>query len=212
MKSWKKAAIILLIFNLTRLYAYDYNWPVDYLIKEQTQETANSVVETFINENPGFQFYVRDYAAENKSYKLDLEIADWPSVSSQVNESLEKAGLEKIVSEKVLRGTIYLEDADAFVYFQIIPITSPDRIFLRLSAYGLGTDIKQGVITKKEDGKTFGFNDVEPVKKELPVKESFEKNFMSKLPLEWEYQEPARLDKAISKILSFFRKRKNFPD
>lgn len=206
------AVITFIFFNSVRSYAYDYNWPVDYLIKDKSQEATNNIVESFIQENPEFQFYKRDYHAENESYKMELGICDWPSVSPQVNEALEENGCEKIVPEKVLGGCVYLEDIDSYVYFRILPIKSPDRIILRLTAYANGTDVKHGVRTKKEDGRTYPFNDVEPVKKEFPVKESFEKKFLSKLSLEWEYQDPVFLDKSISKIMSFFRKRKNFID
>ncbi|MBQ9537841.1 MAG: hypothetical protein IJU95_01105 [Treponema sp.] len=65
---------------------------------------------------------------------------------------------------------------------------------------------------EKKWGKNFAFNDVEPTKKEILIKESFERNFLGKLDLEWEYVQPAALDRYLSKLMSLFRRRKDFVD
>ena len=211
----KSKTIILLFFIFTsKLFAYDYPWEVEYEIKEPSIEEINKTVTKFIIENSEYQVYVFDRLinGEYTSAKNELEIHD----------SLYKLNLKKtewIPFGKVLCGSIYLEDVGFTVYFYIPHVSGINKNFIRLVSYATyGNNII------KHDGKTiikkgtkhtkhYFFNDVESTKLEIPIKKSFEKNFLSKLPLEWEYQEPAALDKFLSKLLTtLYRPRKNFID
>ena len=206
--SMKKIIALFFLINTFKLYAYDYRWPVDYEIKYESLKTINKTVSDFIHEHPEFQVYALDWdtyfrnvpdgphiGIENEYYKLELDME------------------EVVPFGKTLCGNVYLEDVKAIVHFYIPHVLRENgQNLIRLVSYNMSLEKSEGQVIRKEGGKYTLFNDVEPTKKEIPIKESFERNFLSKLKLEWEYVEPADLDKWLSKFLTFFRKRKNFPD
>lgn len=193
----RKIFFILFLLLTSNLSAYDYSWHVEYEIKRDSLERINKIVSDFIYDHPEFQVYKVDYTTyevgtKTDDYKLLLGTDEW------------------IPFGQVLEAKIYLDDVDAVINFYVPYVAGYNLI--RLVSYC--TDLKQvgDDPQRKKWGKYTSFNDVEPTKKEIPIKESFEKNFLSKLDLEWEYVKPAALDRGLSKFLSLFRKRKNFPD
>lgn len=84
--------------------------------------------------------------------------------------------------------------------------------YIRLFSYCTDLEFVEEKTQRKRWGKYTAFNDVEPTRQEIPIKKSFEKNFLSKLDLEWKYEKPFLLDRGLSKFISLFRKRKAFSD
>lgn len=183
------------------MFAYDYPWPVDYRFKINSQDEVNSVIEKFIYDNPEFQVYKIDL--ENYSADDELKDEDLQLCLSYVNR--EPFGI-------VLRGNVFLNDVNSDVGFSILPIkqSQEKEIIIRLNGYSKKLDIitlgEKTVVKKWQEN--FSFNDVEPTQQEIPIKESFEKNFLERLPIECEYVDPGNLDRIISKILTVFRKNK----
>ncbi len=192
-----------MIFLLCSFYvfSYDYPWAVEYEIKKDSLEEINQIIQNYINIKPEFHVYDLDLDQKSISvndsndvyYKLNLEKREWKPFG------------------QVLCGSIFLRDVDAIIGFYVPYVPGLNKYFIRLVSYSENykVDNERIVIIR---GKYKSFNDVEPTKMEGPIKESFEKNFLSKLPLEYEYFEPAALDRNLSKFLSLFRKRKNFVD
>ena len=203
MQIMKKIITLIFLLFFSKLFAYDYAWPVDYRFKINSQDEVNSIIEKFIYDNPEFQVYT----------------VDWDSYleNSETKEDFFEICLkykERIPFGNVLMGNVYLYDVETKVSFYILPVSlSPSgAVYLELSGYTKDLEkIGNKIITKKNPC-WFSFNDVEPTQQEIPIKESFEKNFLSKLPLEYEYVDPGNLDRNISKFLTIFRKRKNFQD
>lgn len=202
----RKIIFILVLLCCSRLYSYDYPWPVEYEIKKDSIYEINNIITKFIHEDSKFQTYDydsgeysrrrlkgSDESIKNELYRINLEKREWEPFG------------------KVLCGSIFLEDVNAVVGFYVPYVSGSQKTYIRLVSYSrkFEKDGKKIVIIR---GISKLFNDVEPTKNEIPIKESFEKNFMSKLPLEWEYVKPAAIDRRLSKLLSFFRKRKNFSD
>lgn len=199
MKKIASLIIVWVVLSFCRLFAYDYPWPVDYKIKNQSLEEINEIVQKFVYENPEFHVYKVDrttyeVGSNNDSYELLLEFNEYKPFG------------------QVLEGTIYLKDVIAVVHFYIPHVPGKKKNYIRLVSYCNDFELVEGNIHRKRWGKYTAFNDVEPTKQEIPIKESFEKNFMSKLDLEWEYEKPFLLDRGLSKFISLFRKRKDFPD
>lgn len=211
MKGIKRIAAILALLCSFSLYSYDYPWPVDYQIKNINLENVNTIIQTYISDNPKIQIYVLNQG----TYELNMRMKEPYHINNEMMNALEENGIktkDMYVFPKGLDASIYLNDVDAAVHFSIVK-NGTGTIYLRLGGYGkhkYEIVSNQRRITK--GGEMFPFNDVEPTKNEIPIKESFEKNFLSKLPLEWEYVKPAAIDRRLSKLLSFFRKRKNFSD
>lgn len=192
-----------MIFLLCSFYVfpYDYPWAVEYEIKKDSLEEINQIIQNYINIKPEFHVYDLDLdqksISENDSndvyYKLNLEKREWKPFG------------------QVLCGSIFLRDVDAIIGFYVPYVPGLNKYFIRLVSYSENykVDNERIVIIR---GKYNSFNDVEPTKKEGPIKESFEKNFLDKLPLKYEYVEPSALDRNLSKFMSLFRKRKNFVD
>lgn len=200
--------LLLLIFVITfqKIYAYDYAWEVEYEIKCDSLEIINNSVMSLLCEKSYFQAFVLDWDAYNRYEPKGHELG--------IKNIYYKLCLEKKEYEpfgKVLQGDIYLQDVNSVVRFYIPYIKGRNRCYIRLVSYCNILERKSNIICGIP-GKYISFNDVEPTKKEIPIKESFEKNFLSKLPLEWEYEKPAAIDRFFSKFLSLFRKRKNFVD
>lgn len=204
--------LLLLIFVITfqKIYAYDYAWEVEYEIKNKTFDEINQTVWEFVYNNPKFHVYI----LEGELYQLRLEMLEPYKLSDYATEWMSKEG---ILTEDIYKypmsvdSYIYLSDVDAAVHFFLIKFATGKTVF-RLDQYWIGYEFIDNRWQAKKDCKGYNFNDVEPTKKEIPIKESFEKNFLSKLPLEWEYEKPAAIDRFFSKFLSLFRKRKNFVD
>lgn len=206
MQDIKKLFFIMLLFCISELYAYDYPWEVEYEIKSDSLEYINRSVQNLINVKTELQVYELDWdmykknepngqelGIKNKYYKLSLERSEY------------------VPYGKVLQGDIYLTDVNTVVHFYIPYVKGRNKYYIRLVSYCQSLE-KNGKKICGMPGKYVSFNDVEPTKIEIPIKKSFEKNFLDILPFEWTYVEPASIDKRISKILSFFRKRKNFSD
>ena len=190
----RNKTIIILILALcsTKVFSYDYPWAVEYKIKEQSLKKTNMILKNYILENKVFQVFEAGHTS-SESDKLLLYEDNY------------------IPFGKVLMGEIYLKDVNAIVHFYIPRIKNNN--YIRLVSYCKDIEMIEGKVYKKKWGKFVSFNDVEPTKLEIPIKKSFEKNFLSKLPLEWEYQKPAALDRFISKVLTtMYRPRKNFID
>ena len=199
MKNIKKLIILLFMLHFGRIYAYDYPWNVEYEIKRDSLEEINEIVQKFVYENPEFHVYevarsTYEVGEKNDLYELLLKIDEY------------------IPFGQVLEGTIYLNDVDSVVHFYIPHISGKNKNYIRLVSYCTDLELVEGKTQRKRWGKYTAFNDVEPTKQEIPIKKSFEKNFLSKLPLEWKYEKPAALDRGLSKFISVFRKRKNFTD
>ncbi|MBR4385004.1 MAG: hypothetical protein IKP51_00610 [Treponema sp.] len=199
MKKIVTLIIVWVVLSFCRLFAYDYPWPVDYNIKNKPLEEINEIVWDFICENPEFHVYKVDrttyeVGSNNDSYELLLEFKEYKPFGH------------------VLQGTIYLKDVVAVVHFCILHISGKEKNYIRLFSYCTDLELVEGNINRKRWGKYTSFNDAEPTKKEIPIKKSFEKNFLSKLDLEWEYEKPFLLDRGLSKLMSLFRKRKDFSD
>lgn len=211
MQGIKKITVILLLLCSYNLYSYDYPWPVEYLIKNESLEDINRTIQTYILNNPKIQIHV----LKQGTYKLNMRMEEPYHIDKEMMNALEENGINTknmYVFPKGLDTSIYLNDVDAAVHFSIVQFET-GKIVLRVSGYGKHKyEIVENQRRIKKGGEMFSFNDVEPTKKEIPIKESFEKNFMSKLPLEWEYVKPTAIDRRLSKLLSFFRKRKNFSD
>ena len=121
--------------------------------------------------------------------------------------------VEYIPFGEVLCGSVYLKEYSTVVSFYIPYVPGRKKNYIRFVSYYKNIKIVEGkaVIDYNAKGKSIPFNDVEPTKEEIPIKESFERNFLAKLPLEYEYQKPAALDRFLSKLLTtLYRPRKNF--
>lgn len=204
----KITALIIgwVMLSFCRLYAYDYPWNVEYEIKRDSLEEINEIVQKFVYENPELHAYDLDWNAydnnypkghelgiKNEYYKLNVEKKDVPPFG------------------QALCITIFLRDVNAVVGFHIVYIPGRKKNYMRLISYSHTYEmVKEKVVIIR--GKHKFFNDVEPTKQEIPIKKSFEENFLSKLDLEWKYEKPAALDRGLSKFISLFRKRKAFPD
>ncbi len=206
MKKIVTLIIVWVVLSFCRLFAYDYPWPVDYKIKNQSLEEINEIVQKFVYENPEFHVYDLDWDAYDKNepqgYKLGIK-------NEYYKLNLEKEEVEPF--GHILCGGIFLEDVNAVVGFYIVYIPGRKKNYIRLISYSKIFELHDGKIVISR-GKHNFFNDVEPTKKEIPIKKSFEKNFLSKLDLEWKYEKPFLLDRALSKLMSLFRKRKDFSD
>ena len=188
----KRILIILFFLCSAKLFSYDYPWPIDYEIKEESLEKVNIILQDYIMK------------------KKDLQVFESGHTTAEVDKLLLYED-NYIPFGKVLMGKIYLKDVNTIVNFYVPRIKKKN--YIRLVSYTKEVEIVKEKIYKKKWGKYISFNDVEPTKAEIPIKESFERNFLSKLPLEWEYQEPAALDKFLSKLLTtLYRPRKNFID
>lgn len=195
----KKIITLIFLLFFPKLFAYDYPWPVDYRFKINSQDEVNFVIEKFIYDNPEFQVYT----------------VDWDSYleNSETKEDFFEICLkykERIPFGNVLMGNVYLDDVETKVSFYILPVSvlPSGAVYLELGGYTKDLEkIGNKIITKKNPC-WFSFNDVEPTQQEIPIKESFERNFLDNLPLEWEYVDPGTLDKTLSKIHSIFRKYK----
>lgn len=190
--------IFVFVFISFELFSYDYAWEVQYEIKEESIEEVNKIIENFIISNSEFHVYRTDkfstYLLGKKTNRYELSLDE-----------------EDTYLGRSLFGHIYLKDVNATVGFNIHRVETNKKIYVYLLSYC--SDLKEtGVPYEKKWSEYISFNDVEPTKKEVPIKESFEKNFLSKLPLEWEYKKTAVLDRGLSKLLSLFRKRKYFTD
>ena len=204
----KKIIALFFLINTFKLYAYDYQWPVDYVVDNDNIDEINKIVQDFIYDNPEFHVYKVDYTVYKNTNTYKLGVRD-------ENYKLLVEKKETAPFGDTLDCKIYLSDVDAVAFFFIPHIPGTGHNLIRLVSYC--NDFKQ--IDENASSKKCkkwvaytGFNDVEPTKKEAPIKESFERNFLSKLPLSVEYIKPAAIDRGLSKFLSFFRKRKNFPD
>ncbi|MBP5697379.1 MAG: hypothetical protein J6X11_12140 [Treponema sp.] len=206
MKKIATLIIVWVVLSFCRLFAYDYPWPVDYNIKNKPLEEINEIVQQFIYENPKFQVYDLDWKAYDNNIPNGSE--------SGIKNEYYKLNLEKrevIPLGMALCGGIFLEDVNAVVGFNIVYIPGRKKNYMQLVSYSKTYEIvKEKIVIIR--GKHNFFNDVEPTKKEIPIKESFEKNFLSKLDLEWKYEKPFLLDRGLSKLMSLFRKRKDFSD
>lgn len=206
MKKITNLIIILFVLSFCRLYAYDYPWQVEYEIKIDSLEEINNIVQDFVYNNPKLHVYDLDWDAYNRNEPQGHELG---IKNEYYKLNLEKKDLEPL--GLALCGCVFLEDVNAVVGFNIVYIPGRKKNYVRLVSYSKTYEIvKEKIVIIR--GKHNFFNDVEPTKQEIPIKESFEKNFMAKLPLEWEYEKPAALDKGLSKFISLFRKRKNFTD
>ena len=206
MQGIKKITVILLLLSSYNLYSYDYPWPVEYEIKKDSIYDINNIITNFVYENNMLQTY--DYDRVEYSRRRLEGANEW------IKSELYKINLGKSEWEpfgKVLCGSVFLEDVNAVVGFYVPYVPGTQKTYIRLVSYSEKYEkVGEKIVIIRGVSKLF--NDVEPTKKEIPIKESFEKNFMSKLPLEWEYKRPAAIDRNLSKILSLFRKRKNFSD
>ncbi len=209
MRVIKICLYVLIIQNISYLYAYDYSWPVEYEFYESSTEKINKAVTDFIIDNPGMQVYIFNKWVNEKYEIKENEF--------KINDELCTLNLEKREWRPfglVLCGSIFLQDVGYSVGFYIPYVSGVKKNYIRFVSYS--SKIKKieerNIINYKNKGTQKAFNDVEPTKQEIPIKESFEKNFLAKLPLEWEYKKPAALDRFFSKLLSLFRKRKNFID
>ncbi|MBQ2206995.1 MAG: hypothetical protein II413_07290 [Treponema sp.] len=210
MRNAKKLIVVLFVLSFCRLYAYDYPWPVDYKIKNKTLEEINKIVWDAVYENPEFHVYVLD----GDGYKLSLKMDEPYKLSDGAKEWMTREGIIKddwYYFPLSVDATVYLYDVNAAVHF-FIPQFTTGKIVIRLDHYSFGYELVEDQIRPKKNCKWFSFNDVEPTKQEIPIKESFEKNFLSKLDLEWKYEKPSCLDRGLSRFLTLFRKRKAFPD
>ena len=206
MKNIKKLIILLFVLHLGRIYAYDYPWNVEYEIKKESLEEINEIVQEYVYANSDFHVYDLDWDAYNKNEPQGHELG--------IKNEYYKLDLEKkdvVPFGQVLCGTIFLGDVNALVGFHIVYIPGRKKNYIRLVSYSKTYEVVDEKIAMIR-GKFNSFNDVEPTKQEIPIKKSFEKNFLSKLPLEWKYEKPAALDRGLSKFISVFRKRKNFID
>lgn len=205
-----KIIILALLLCTSRAFAYDYPWAVEYEIKEDSLEKINTIVQDFVLANPDMQVFGFDewvseqYEPKNNELRVGRELC-----------ILLLAEEEYIPFGQVLCGSIYLKECGCSVSFYIPYVPGKKKNYIRFVSYNDKIEMVEGkaVINFKAKGKSFLFNDVEPTKQEIPIKESFEKNFLSKLPLEFEYQKPAALDRFLSKLITtLFRPRKNFVD
>ena len=202
----KITVIILLLLCSFSLHSYDYSWNINYEIKADSLEYINKTIQNTIYELSEFHVYELDWDSFNKNEPKGHELG--------IKNTYYKLCLEKTNYEPygtILQGEIYLTDVDSVVSFYIPYVKGNNKYYIHLVSYCKAIEKKDNKIFGKP-GKYISFNDVEPTKNEIPIKESFEKNFMSKLPLEWEYERPAAIDRKLSKLLSLFRKRKNFSD
>ncbi len=204
----KKIIALFFLLLTSKLYAYDYSWTVDYVVDNDNIDEINKIVSDFIYENPEFQVYALDWSTYNRNIPYGRNIG----IENEYYKL--ELGMEDVVPfGNVLCGNVYLADVKAFVHFYIPHVLRENgQNLFRLVSYNTDLQISEEKIIRKMWGKYIPFNDVEPTKKETPIKKSFEKNFLSKLNLEYEYVKPADLDIWLSKFLSFFRKRKNFSD
>lgn len=206
MQDIKKTFAIFFLLCITKLYAYDYAWDIEYEIKSESLEYINTTIQNFINEESVLQVYELDW---DTYYKMEPEGQKYGIINNYYKLCLAKKNYEPYGN--VLQGEIYLSDVKTVVNFYIPYLKDQKKTYFRLVSYC--KDIKNiGSLICGTPGKYISFNDVEPTKQEIPIKESFEKNFLSKLALEYEYIKPAEIDMKLSKFLTFFRKRKNFID
>lgn len=200
----KSIFIIVLMFLCSSVWAYDYPWYVDYKIIDLSLDDINFKIENYIKEHPQLTVYELDWEKFNKMnpepgdrnqyYKISLEKRNYPPF------------------EQVLCGEVFLCDVNSVVNFIVPSIKGNGENYIRLISYCKTLEIKESDIISGCPGAYISFNDVEPTKTETEIKESFEKNFLDKLYINYEYQKPSLLDSFLSKFLSLFRKRKNFID
>lgn len=200
MKRIRNLIIFLFLICSAKLFAYDYPWPVDYRFNVSSKKDVtkvNEVVEQFVYDNPDLYVYTVNW----KAYSEDTEL----------KEEYLKLYLKYIDQEpfgKILDGTIYLEDVNTCVGFSILPVSDSDSgsVYITIDFYNKDIEKINEKIIIKQKCEWYSFNDVEPTEEETKIKESFEKNFLAKLPLETEYVDPGNLDKNLSKILRFLKK------
>lgn len=204
MKNIKKLFFILFMLSFCRVWAYDYPWPVDYQIKNRSLEEIHKIIQELIENNSGYQIY---------EFDSDSYFKNESHIGVKKNFYKLRLGVEELIPfGKVLTGGIYLSDIDIVIFFYIPYLSRAKKCCIRLTGYCSDIEDVDGQKCLKRNWKSHAFNDVEPTKQEIPIKESFEKNFMSKLDLEWEYEKPFLLDRGLSKFISLFRKRKDFSD
>nr|MCR5063580.1 hypothetical protein [Treponema sp.] len=172
-------------------------WPVDYEIKYNRLDEANIILWDFIIENPEYQVYTVNW----KAYSIDNDFKDEYLQLCLYYEEQVPFGI-------ILKGNIFLKDVNAKVSFNIHPVDKPPygTVYLVLGGYSKDIEKNKDKIITKKGCEWHSFNDVEPTEEETKIKESFEKNFLAKLPLETEYVDPGNLDKNLSKILRFLKK------
>lgn len=164
----KKIITLIFLLFFPKLFAYDYPWPVDYRFKINSQDDVNEIIEKFIYENSKFQIYDfdwNDYAADGEINDDDFELF------------LRYA--EQSPFGVVLLSGVYLDDVRSAVSFRILPVSDSSGGYIILRLYGYAIDIEnikgKNVYSKNSRGNYF--NDVEPLKEESSIKESFEKTF-----------------------------------
>ncbi len=210
MFSAKKLFLLLFFICMFNIFGYDYRWPIDYRIKNYSLDYINKIIWDFVLANTEFHVYTMDV----EEYKLQLKLSEPYELSEYAKNWMTREGIYDknwYHFPTSVEATVYLKDVDAAIHFFLLRFKTGE-ICLRLSGYGIEYELIEAKVFPKKTCKWFSFNDVEPTKQEIPIKKSFEKNFLSKLPLEWEYEKPAALDRYLSKLLSLFRKRKNFVD
>ncbi len=193
-----KIIILMLVLCTSRAFAYDYSWPVDYQIKNDSINEIDMIIQNHIYNTPELHVYEINW----NTYALGIK-EDGLKLLVYFDEC--------IPFGNILEGKIYLKDVNAVVFFYLPQIQGKN--YLRLISYCTDFYPIDEKHYRKKWGSYTSFNDVEPTKAEIPIKESFERNFLAKLPLEFEYQKPAALDRFLSKLITtLYRPRKNFVD
>lgn len=197
----KLIALLFFLFS-SKLFAYDYPWAVDYVFKYNTLKKVNETVQNFIYEHPEIQVFKTngtDYLDEQKVQELKED-----------DLQLYLIYHDMVPYGEVLMGCIYLKDVDTVAIFRIIPISSSSSNVVYIRLYGYGKNIlylnRKIILTPKGIGSPF--NDVEPNEEQEKIKESFERNFLDSLSLDWEYVDPGSLDRIISKIMRSYKDNK----